>query len=130
MAEWILLSIVGVIIAAITLKVVAAVAPGLEIDGFATAMQAACVMILVGAALGRLMFPLAGVLSVYPAAAFVSSLVTTAIGLAVAAAVLSDFKVDGPVAIAIATVLLALVQLARRYAEIWIRTSGVLQGLG
>ena len=105
--------LVNWLLSAVSLMIVAAIVPGIEIAGFGTALVAAVVIGLVNAPLGFflkvVMFPL----TLITLGAFL--FVINALMLKVAAALLSGFRVKGFLPAILGAILLSLVHIGLRW---------------
>ena len=105
--------LVNWLLSAVSLMIVAAIVPGIEIAGFGTALVAAVVIGLVNATLGFflkvVMFPL----TLVTLGAFL--FVINALMLKVAAALLSGFRVKGFLPAILGAILLSLVHILLRW---------------
>jgi len=105
--------LVNWLISAVSLMLVAAVVPGIEIAGFGTALIAALVIGLVNATLGFLLKILTFPLTLITLGAFL--VVINALMLKLAAALLPGFRVKGFVPALLGAVLLSLVHIVLRW---------------
>ena len=105
--------LVNWLVSAVSLMMVAAIVPGIEIDGFGTALIAAVVIGLVNATLGFFLKILTFPLTLITLGAFL--FVINALMLKVAAAMLSGFRVKGFAPALVGAVLLSLVHIALRW---------------
>jgi len=105
--------LVNWLISAVSLMLVAAVVPGIEIAGFGTALIAALVIGLVNATLGFLLKILTFPLTLITLGAFL--FVINALMLKLAAALLPGFRVKGFVPALLGAVLLSLVHIVLRW---------------
>jgi putative membrane protein len=99
--------IVNWLLSAVSLVIVAAIVPGIEIGGFGTAMIAAVVIGLVNVTLGSLLKILTFPLTIVTFGAFL--IVINALLLKVAAAVMPGFRVRGCLPAILGAILLALI---------------------
>jgi len=105
--------LVNWLITAVSLLIVAAIVPGIEIAGFGTAMIAAVVIGLVNATLGFVLKILTFPLTLITLGAFL--FVINALMLKLAAAVLPGFRVKGFLPAILGAVLLSLVHMVLRW---------------
>ena len=105
--------LVNWLISAVSLMIVAAIVPGIEIAGFGTALIAAVAIGLVNATLGFLLKILTFPLTLITLGAFL--FVINALMLKVAAALLPGFRVKGFVPALLGAVLLSLVHIVLRW---------------
>ena len=118
--------LVSLLLTTVFLRLIAASIPDLIVEDWRSAFAAACVMMLAGYAMGFVWDALP------PSDAWVSlvfSCITSAIALAVAAFVLPGIQARGPTGVAVAGVLLTLLQFGVDYALALIRSSELLDGL-
>lgn len=99
--------LVNWLLSALSLVIVAALVPGIEISGFGTAMIAAVLIGLANVTLGLLLKILTFPLVLITFGAF--SIVVNALMLKVAAAMMPGFRVKGCLAAVLGAILLALV---------------------
>ena len=105
--------LVNWLISAVSLMIVAAIVPGIEIAGFGTALIAAVVIGLVNATLGLLLKVLTFPLTLLTLGAFL--FVINALMLMLASAVLPGFRVKGFLPALLGAVLLSLVHILLRW---------------
>jgi len=105
--------LVNWLVSAVSLMVVAAIVPGIEIDGFGTALIAAVVIGLVNATLGFFLKILTFPLTLITLGAFL--FVINALMLKVAAALLPGFRVKGFTPALLGAILLSLVHIVLRW---------------
>jgi putative membrane protein len=105
--------LVNWLVSAVSLMIVAAIVPGIEIDGFGTALIAAVVIGLVNATLGFFLKILTFPLTLITLGAFL--FVINALMLKVAAALLAGFRVKGFAPALLGAILLSLVHIALRW---------------
>ncbi|HLM98456.1 MAG TPA: phage holin family protein [Bryobacteraceae bacterium] len=105
--------LVNWLVSAVSLMIVAAIVPGIEIDGFGTALIAAVVIGLVNATLGFFLKILTFPLTLITLGAFL--FVINALMLKVAAALLRGFRVKGFAPALLGAILLSLVHIALRW---------------
>ncbi len=105
--------LVNWLLSAVSLVIVAALVPGIEIEGFGTAMVAAIVIGLVNVTLGLLLKIATFPLTLLTFGAFL--IVINALMLKVAAAVMPGFKVRGCLAAVLGAILLGLVNTLLRW---------------
>lgn len=105
--------LVNWLISAVSLMIVAAIIPGIEIAGFGTALIAAVVIGLVNATLGFLLKILTFPLTLITLGAFL--FVINALMLKVAAALLPGFRVKGFVPALLGAIFLSLVHIVLRW---------------
>ena len=105
--------LVNWLISAVSLMIVAAIVPGIEIAGFGTALIAALVIGLVNATLGFLLKILTFPLTLITLGAFL--FVINTLMLKLAAALLPGFRVKGFVPALLGAVLLSLVHILLRW---------------
>ncbi len=98
--------IINWFLSALSLLIVAAIVPGIEVSGFGTSLIAAIVIGLVNATLGVLLKILTFPLTLVTFGAFL--IVINALMLKVAAALIPGFKVRGCLAAIIGAILLGL----------------------
>ena len=122
--------ILSLLVAAVFLKVIAAVVPGIEIEDMAAAVQAAILMAVVQYVL---LFVSA---SIVPGAVLnngwftpLYSCVTTVIALALATMVLQGIRTDGPVGVVLTGVLLTVLGIGLQYGLQSARASGLVDAL-
>ena len=105
--------LVNWLLSAVSLVIVAALVPGIEIEGFGTAMIAAVVIGLVNVTLGFLLKIATFPLTLITFGAFL--IVINALMLKVAAAMMRGFKVRGCLAAVLGAILLGLVNTLLRW---------------
>ncbi len=105
--------LVNWLLSAVSLVIVAALVPGIEIEGFGTAMVAAIVIGLVNVTLGLLLKIATFPLTLLTFGAFL--IVINALMLKVAAAIMPGFKVRGCLAAVLGAILLGLVNTLLRW---------------
>ena len=105
--------LVNWLLSAISLVIVAAIVPGIEIAGFGTALIAAVVIGFVNATLGFLLKIITFPLTLVTLGAFL--VVINALMLKVAAAVMPGFRVKGFVPALLGAILLSLVHMLLRW---------------
>jgi len=105
--------LVNWLLSAVSLVIVAALVPGIEIEGFGTAMVAAIVIGLVNVTLGLLLEIATFPLTLLTFGAFL--IVINALMLKVAAAIMPGFKVRGCLAAVLGAILLGLVNTLLRW---------------
>ena len=105
--------LVNWLISAVSLMIVAAIVPGIQIDGFGTALIAAVVIGLVNATLGFFLKVLTFPLTLITLGAFL--FVINALMLKVAAALLPGFRVKGFMPALLGAILLSLVHIVLRW---------------
>lgn len=98
---------------AVSLMIVAAIVPGIQIDGFGTALIAAVVIGLVNATLGLFLKIVTFPLTLITLGAFL--FVINALMLKVAAALLPGFRVKGFLPAILGAILLSLVHILLRW---------------
>jgi len=98
---------------AVSLMIVAAIVPGIEIDGFGTALIAAVVIGLVNATLGFFLKIITFPLTLITLGAFL--FVINALMLKVAAALLPGFRVKGFLPAILGAILLSVVHMVLRW---------------
>jgi putative membrane protein len=98
---------------AVSLAIVAAIVPGIEIAGFGTALIAAVVIGLVNATLGFFLKIITFPLTLVTLGAFL--IVINALMLKVAAALMPGFRVKGFVPALLGAILLSLVHMLLRW---------------
>ncbi len=98
---------------AVSLMIVAAIIPGIQIDGFGTALIAAVVIGLVNATLGLFLKIVTFPLTLLTLGAFL--FVINALMLKVAAALLPGFRVKGFLPAVFGAILLSLVHILLRW---------------
>jgi len=106
--------LVNWLLSALSLVIVAAIVPGIEISGFGTAMIAAVVIGLANVTLGLVLKILTFPLVLITFGAF--SIVVNALMLKVAAAMMPGFRVNGCVPALIGALLLGVVNTLMRWA--------------
>jgi putative membrane protein len=105
--------LVNWLLSAVSLAIVAAIVPGIEIAGFGTALIAALVIGLVNATLGFFLKIVTFPLTLLTLGAFL--IVINALMLKVAAAFMTGFRVKGFVPAILGAILLSLVHLLLRW---------------
>jgi putative membrane protein len=105
--------LVNWLLSAISLVIVAAIVPGIEIAGFGTALIAAVVIGLVNATLGFFLKIITFPLTLVTLGAFL--IVINALMLKVAAALMPGFRVKGFVPALLGAILLSLVHMLLRW---------------
>lgn len=105
--------LVNWLLSAVSLVIVAAIVPGLEIEGFGTAMIAAVVIGLVNVTLGLLLKIVTFPLTIVTFGLFL--IVINALMLKVAAAMMPGFRVRGCLPAIVGAVLLGLVNSLLRW---------------
>jgi putative membrane protein len=105
--------LVNWLLSAVSLMIVAAIVPGIEIAGFGTALIAAVVIGLVNATLGLLLKIMTFPLTLITLGAFL--IVINALMLKVAAALMPGFRVKGFLPAILGAVLLSLVHMLLRW---------------
>lgn len=105
--------LVNWLLSAVSLMIVAAIVPGIEIAGFGTALIAALVIGLVNATLGFFLKIVTFPLTLITLGAFL--FVINALMLKVAAALLPGFRVKGFLPAILGAILLSLVHLLLRW---------------
>ena len=105
--------LVNWLLSAVSLVIVAALVPGIEIEGFGTAMVAAIVIGLVNVTLGLLLKIATFPLTLLTFGALL--IVINALMLKVAAAIMPGFKVRGCLAAVLGAILLGLVNTLLRW---------------
>jgi putative membrane protein len=105
--------LVNWLLSAISLAIVAAIVPGIEIAGFGTALIAAVVIGFVNATLGFLLKIITFPLTLITLGAFL--IVINALMLKVAAALMPGFRVRGFVPAILGAILLSLVHMLLRW---------------
>jgi len=105
--------LVNWLLSAVSLVIVAAIVPGIEIEGFGTAMIAAVVIGLVNVTLGLLLKIVTFPLTIVTFGLFL--IVINALMLKVAAAMMSGFRVRGCLPAILGAVLLGLVNSLLRW---------------
>ena len=105
--------LVNWLLSALSLVIVAAVVPGIEISGFGTAMIAAIVIGLVNVTLGFVLRVMAFPLTLITFGAFL--IVINAVMLKVAAALMPGFKVRGCLAAILGAILLGVINSLLRW---------------
>jgi len=127
---WLLNLILTLFVGAFFLKVIATVIPGIEIEDMAAALQAVILMAVVQ---NVLMFVST---SLVPGAVLnngwftpLYSCVTTVIALALAAMVVAGIRIEGPVGVVLAGVLLTALSIGLRYGLQSARASGLVDAM-
>jgi putative membrane protein len=105
--------LVNWLLSAVSLAIVAAIVPGIEIAGFGTALIAALVIGLVNATLGFFLKIVTFPLTLVTLGAFL--IVINALMLKVAAALMSGFRVKGFLPAILGAILLSLVHMLLRW---------------
>ena len=105
--------LVNWLLSAVSLAIVAAVVPGIEIAGFGTALIAAVVIGLVNATLGFFLKIVTFPLTLLTLGAFL--IVINALMLKVAAALMAGFRVRGFVPAILGAILLSVVHMLLRW---------------
>src|SRR5579872_5647022 len=107
--------LVNWLLSALSLVIVAAIVPGIEIGGFGTAMIAAVVIGLVNATLGLVLKILTFPLTLITLGAFL--VVINALMLKLAAAIMPGFRVRGCLPAILGAILLALIRSEEHTSE-------------
>ncbi len=105
--------LVNWLLSAVSLAIVAAIVPGIEIAGFGTALIAALVIGLVNATLGFFLKIVTFPLTLITLGAFL--IVINALMLKLAAALMSGFRVKGFLPAILGAILLSLVHMLLRW---------------
>jgi len=105
--------LVNWLLSAVSLVIIAAIVPGIEIEGFGTAMIAAVVIALVNVTLGLLLKIVTFPLTIVTFGLFL--IVINALMLKVAAAMMPGFRVRGCLPAVLGAVLLGLVNSLLRW---------------
>ena len=105
--------LVNWLLSAVSLVIVAAIVPGIEIEGFGTAMMAAVVIGLVNVTLGFLLKIATFPLTLVTFGAFL--IVINALMLKVAAAMMPGFRIRGCLAAVLGAILLGLINTLLRW---------------
>lgn len=98
---------------AVSLAIVAAIVPGIEISGFSTALIAALVIGLVNATLGLFLKIITFPLTIVTLGLFL--IVINALMLKVAAALMKGFRVNGFIPALVGAVLLSVIHMLLRW---------------
>jgi uncharacterized membrane protein YvlD (DUF360 family) len=124
---WMINFLAGLILAAVLLRIVAAIVPGLDVDDMTAAFQAAVLIAIVQNL--SLMIATAALPGSSEWVSLVFSCIATAISLAIAALVLRGVRIEGPLGVVLAGMLLPLLGVGVRYALRAARAAGLVDAL-